>query len=318
MRSFHHGDFPADRVRAERAETISVCVPAREEAATIGGIVAPLVALRDSGVIDEVVVLDDDSRDGTGAIAARFGAEVVRPAALLSDFGPVLGKGDAMWRALSVLRGEIVCFLDADSENFGAHFACGLLGPLVCEPGVQFVKGFYRRPFKHAAGAVEPSGGGRVTELSARPLLAAFYPELAEVRQPLAGELAARRELLARMPFCTGYAVEMGLLLDVHAAVGSGALAQVDLDARQNRHQRLEDLAPMATAVLGAVTARLRREGRLADRLAAPNGHGSERPPLARLRPSDRVAYRAWRSASSSASAGSTSAWPRSTARTAR
>ena len=114
-------------------------------------------------------------------------------------------------------------FVDADSEDFGAHFACGLLGPLVCAPGVQFVKGFYRRPFKNGASDVQPTGGGRVTELTARPLLAAFYPELAGIHQPLAGEIAARRELLERLPFCTGYAVEMGLLLDVCAAAGAGS-----------------------------------------------------------------------------------------------
>lgn len=279
MRSFHHADFPADRLRAQREETISVCVPAREEAATIAAVVAPLIALLEAGVVDQVVVLDDDSLDGTGAIAARLGADVVRPAALLPEFGPVLGKGDAMWRALSVLRGDLVCFVDADSEDFGAHFARGLLGPLVCVPDVQFVKGFYRRPFKNGGDTVQPSGGGRVTELTARPLLAAFYPELAGVHQPLAGEIAARRDLLERMAFCTGYAVEMGLLLDVWAAVGAHAIAQVDLDSRQNRHQRLEDLTPMAAAVLGAVTSRLRRAGRLAD------GGGAdellERPPLA-------------------------------------
>ena len=173
----------------------------------------------------------------------------MRPAELLAEFGPVLGKGDAMWRALSVLTGELVAFVDADSEDFGAHFACGLLGPLVCEPGVQFVKGFYRRPFKNGA-AVQPTGGGRVTELTARPLLAAFYPELAAVRQPLAGEIAARRELLERKSFCTGYGVEMGLLLDVYARAGTEGIAQVDLDTRQNRHQPLEDLTPMAAAVL--------------------------------------------------------------------
>jgi glucosyl-3-phosphoglycerate synthase len=201
----------------------------------------------------------------------------------MPELGPVLGKGDAMWRALSVLTGELVCFVDADSEDFGAHFACGLLGPLVCEPGIRFVKGYYRRPFKPNGAAAEPTGGGRVTELAARPLLQAFYPELASVRQPLAGEFAARRELLERMPFCTGYAVEMGLLLDVHADAGIEALAQVDLDVRQNRHQRLEDLTPMAAAVLGAVTSRLRREGRLQD-----DGDAAavlpERPPLAQLR----------------------------------
>jgi glucosyl-3-phosphoglycerate synthase len=283
MRAYHHAEFPADRLRAEREETISVCVPAREEAATIAAIVTPLVALRENGVVDEVLVVDGDSRDGTGAIAAALGADVLNPGDLLPQFGPVLGKGDAMWRALSVLTGDLVCFVDADSEDFGPHFACGLLGPLVCVPGVQFVKGFYRRPFKANGGPPEPTGGGRVTELTARPLLQAFYPELASLRQPLAGEFAARRELLGRMPFCTGYAVEMGLLLDVHAHAGVEALAQVDLDTRQNRHQRLEDLAPMAAAVLGAVTSRLRREGRLLG--GGNNGAATpERPPLTRLR----------------------------------
>jgi glucosyl-3-phosphoglycerate synthase len=285
VRSFHHAEFPADRLRAERVETVSVCVPAREEAATIAAVVGPLIALREAGVVDQVVVLDDDSRDGTGAIAAALGADVVRPAALLPAFGPVLGKGDAMWRALSVLTGDLVCFVDADSEDFGAHFVTGLLGPLVCVPGVQFVKGHYRRPFKNE-GDVQPSGGGRVTELTARPLLAAFYPELAALRQPLAGEFAARRELLERTAFCTGYAVEIGLLLDVYAAPGAGAeaIAQVDLDVRQNRHQPLEDLAPMAAAVLAAVTTRLRREGRLAAADGSAGPQLPERPALAELR----------------------------------
>ncbi len=286
MRSFHHTEFPADRLRAERVQTISVCVPAREEAATIAGVVGPLIALREAGVVDQVLVLDDDSCDGTGTIAASLGAEVVRPAALLPGFGPVLGKGDAMWRALTVLTGDLVCFVDADSEDFGAHFATGLLGPLVCVEGVQFVKGFYRRPFKSADAHVAATGGGRVTELTARPLLEAFYPQLAAVRQPLAGEFAARRELLERMAFCTGYAVEMGLLLDVCAACGAGidALAQVDLDVRQNRHRPLEDLAPMSAAVLGAVTSRLRREGRLDAGTVAEGPELLERPALAELR----------------------------------
>ena len=287
MRSFHHAEFPADRLRAARVETVSVCVPAREEAATIAGVVGPLIALREAGVVDQVLVLDDDSRDGTGAIAAALGAEVVRPAALLPAFGPVLGKGDAMWRALSALTSDLVCFVDADSEDFGAHFATGLLGPLICEPDVQFVKGFYRRPFKSGPERVDPTGGGRVTELIARPLLAAFYPELADVRQPLAGEFAARRDLFERMAFCTGYAVEIGLLLDIAAASGAGirAIAQVDLDVRQNRHRPLAELAPMSAAVLAAVTCRLRREGRLAAGAASYEGPELlERPPLAELR----------------------------------
>lgn len=264
MRTFHHGAFPAARLRAEREQTISVCIPAREEAPTIARIVAPLVALREDGVIDQVVVVDADSRDGTAAIASELGAEVYRQAALLSHYGPVLGKGDAMWRALSVLEGDLVCFIDGDTEDFGPHFACGLLGPLVCQPEVAFVKAYYRRPFK-LNGTVHPTGGGRVTALTARPLLQAFYPELADVCQPLAGEVAARRDLLARLPFSTGYAVEIALLLDVHAELGLGALAQVDLDVRQNRHQSLDQLGCMASAVLAAITSRLRRDGRLLD-----------------------------------------------------
>ncbi|HEV7805508.1 MAG TPA: glucosyl-3-phosphoglycerate synthase, partial [Solirubrobacteraceae bacterium] len=269
-----------DRLRADRDESISVCVPAREEAATIGGVVAPLVALRDAGVVDQVVVVDADSLDGTAAIAAAHGADVHRQRDLAPEFGPVVGKGDAMWRALGVLTGDLVCFVDGDTVDFDERFACGLLGPLVCEPGVQFVKGYFRRPFR-AGGVVAPTGGGRVTELTARPLLAAFYPQLTAFQQPLAGEMAARRELLERLAFCTGYAVETGLLLDVHAEVGLAAMAQVDLDVRQNRHQPLEDLAPMAAAVLAAVRSRLKREGRLLEPCREPL---LERPPLTELR----------------------------------
>jgi glucosyl-3-phosphoglycerate synthase len=276
---FHHAEFPAARLRAERTESISVCVPARDEAATIAGVVGPLVGLREAGVIDEVLVLDDDSRDATAAIAVRHGADVVRPSDLLPGFGPVLGKGDVMWRALSVATGEIVCFVDGDSEDFGERFACGLLGPLVCAPGVQFVKGFYRRPFRHGRHDVAPTGGGRVTQLTARPLLAAFHPELAGIHQPLAGEIAARRELLERVAFCTGYGVDIALLLDIAAQVGTAALAQVDLDVRQNRHRPLDDLGPMAAAVLSAVTSRLHQAGRLTGAVPAP----AQRPPLASL-----------------------------------
>lgn len=280
IRSFHHSEFPPDRLRAERAESISVCVPAREEAATIAGVLAPLLALRDAGVLDQVVVVDADSVDGTAAVAARLGAEVHSEAALMPDYGAVVGKGDAMWRALSVLTGDVVCFVDGDTEDFAGHFACGVLGPLVCEPRVPFVKGYFRRPFK-MLGCTAPTGGGRVTELTARPLLEAFYPPLASLRQPLAGEMAARRELLERTPFCTGYAIEMGLLLDVYAEVGVDGIAQVDLDVRQNRHQPIEDLGAMSAAVLAAVTSRLWREGRL---LEAPAGDLLERPALTDLR----------------------------------
>jgi glucosyl-3-phosphoglycerate synthase len=212
---------------------------------------------------------------------------------LVPELGPVKGKGDAMWRALSVLTGDVVCYLDADSEDLGEHFALGLIGPLLTDERLRFVKGFYRRPWQQG-GVVAPEGGGRVTELTARPLLNRFFPELSSVHQPLAGEIAARRDLLTRLPFCCGYAVDVALLIDAWRTAGIDALAQVDLDARQNRHQPLADLGPMAAAVLAGVTSRLAADGRLTDRgqdaMLLPAGGSrfstrdvgfEERPPMA-------------------------------------
>jgi glucosyl-3-phosphoglycerate synthase len=259
--SFSHRDFPEAFFRRSDRPSVAICLPARNESATIGPIVRSLVGLRERRIVDEVLVVDDSS-DGSAAIAETAGATVHRQADLLPQLGPVLGKGDAMWRALSVINSEIVCYLDSDSEIFGAHFARGLLGPLIRDPKLALVKGFYRRPFK-AAGMTLPEGGGRVTELMARPLLNRFYPELAAFRQPLAGEFAVRRDLLESLPFAPGYGVEIGLLLDAYRSVGIAGLAQVDLGVRQNRHQELRQLGPMAAAVLAAVTERLERDGRL-------------------------------------------------------
>ncbi len=292
--SFAHAAFPPARLAAERTASVSVCLPARDEARTIGPILERLVPLQERGVVDQIVVVDN-STDRTAEIARSFGVEVHDQEDLLPGHGPVLGKGDAMWRALRVLHGDVICFLDADSERFGAHFACGLLGPVLCEPRIEFVKGYYRRPFR-IGGVTLPDGGGRVTELTARPLLNLFYPELAAVQQPLAGEIAARRELLERLPFVTGYGVDIALLLDAYRLAGVDALAQVDLDVRQNDHQQLRDLGPMAYSVLQAVASRLEREGRLRGPLPATFLAGGadgpqvvvseavERPPLAELR----------------------------------
>jgi glucosyl-3-phosphoglycerate synthase len=318
-RSFHHGDFDADRLRDERRARVSVCVPAREEARTIGHIVATLVSLRERGVVDEVVVIDADSTDGTAEIAARAGANVRRQQELLPELGPVLGKGDALWRSLSVLSGEVLCFVDADTRDFAAHFVCGLLGPLVLGADAEFVKGFYRRPF--SSGELRLAhGGGRVNDLTARPLLNRFYPELSAVRQPLAGEFAARRALLERLPFLTGYGVEIGLLIDAHGAVGLEGLAQVDLGVRQNAHQPLTALGPMASAVLGAVVRRLEHAGRLApgastdafvtSDLAVRELELVERPPYGSIG--------SRRSPSARRSSAGTSSDPSSAARTAR
>ncbi len=292
--TFSHRLFPPERLAERRETTVSVCLPARNEARTIGRILEQLAPLRGLGIIDQVVVVDH-STDGTGDIARSYGAEVHDQAALLPEHGPVLGKGDAMWRGLATLTGELVCFLDADSEEFGPHYACGLLGPLLCEPSIHYVKGFYRRPLR-VGDVTFPDGGGRVTELTARPLLNLFYPDLAGVAQPLSGELAARREVFESLPFVTGYGVDIALLLDAYALLGLDGIAQVDLDVRQNAHQSLRDLGPMAFAVLQSVAARLQREGRLSGPLAttftAPGDAGPltvasepvQRPPLQSLR----------------------------------
>jgi glucosyl-3-phosphoglycerate synthase len=289
-RAFHHSAFSAERIAAERAERglgVSVCLPARECAATVGEIVRRLTALREAGVIDAIVVVDAASPDGTAQVAEQTGAEVWQEAELLPSFGAVQGKGDAMWRALSRLDTELVCFLDADTEGFSAHFATGLLGPLVCEPDVSFVKGFYRRPMEGASAAevAAGEGGGRVNHLMARPALALLYPELAEVRQPLAGDVAARSELLRRLPFATGYGVETAMLIDAWRELGVEGIAQVDLDEHRNRHQPLSALEPMALTVLATALSRAQRDGRAT--LSAPAdalGHAPlERPPLASL-----------------------------------
>jgi glucosyl-3-phosphoglycerate synthase len=295
IRSFHHSTYPAARIAADRAERqlgVSVCLPARECATTVAAIVGVLLELREVGAIDEIVVVDGASSDGTAVVANRAGAVVWQEAELMPSYGPVLGKGDAMWRALSVLEGELVCFLDADTEGFSAHFLTGLLGPLVCESGVSFVKGFYRRPITHDGVSEPRDGGGRVNHLVARPALELFYPQLAQVRQPLAGEVGARRELLERLPFATGYGVEIAMLIDAWREVGSDAIAQVDLEEHRNRHQPLSALTPMALTVLATIARRLEQDGRLIQPRAAAAGEGAgdsghaplERPPFAGVR----------------------------------
>ena len=296
LATFHHRDFPLDRIRAAKRETVTVCLPAREVAATIGPILEVVLGLRDAGIVDQVLVVDAASRDGTADLAARAGAQVVQEADLMPGVGPPSGKGDAMWRALSVATGDVVVYVDADSGGFGEHYVRGLVGAILCEPGVEFVKGFYRRPFR-VGDTVTGDGGGRVTELTARPLLNLFWPDLAPLRQPLAGEIAARRRLLERIPFPVGYGIETAMLLDVRRLAGVDAFAQVDLEVRQNAHQPLSALTLMAASVLQVAADRLAREGRLSGPLPGalliPDGSGRlrtesmhlvERPPMASVR----------------------------------
>jgi glucosyl-3-phosphoglycerate synthase len=289
-RSVHHSRYDTQTLRA-RQHSVSVCLPAQNCASTIEPIVGSLVAMRDDGLLDQVVVIDGASEDETLNLARGAGATVWHEAELMPDHGPVLGKGDAMWRALSVLDADLVCFLDADLEAFSSHYVTGLLGPLLEFDEVSFVKAFYRRPFR--VGDVTLSdGGGRVNHLAARPALAIFYPQLAGVLQPLAGEVAARRELLERIPFATGYGVEIAMLLDVLAEVGLDGMAQVDLDVQHNRHQPLLALTGMAYEVLHVIASRLEREGRLTDLEPSPllpdavlsGSTPIERPPILSVR----------------------------------
>jgi glucosyl-3-phosphoglycerate synthase len=288
---FRHVDYPLAELLERKRESVTAVLPTREVADTIGPIVERLQGL--DGLIDQIVVVDAASTDATAEIARSLGAEVHQEGELLPEFGQALGKGDAMWRALSVVRGDLVLYLDSDTREFSAHFATGMLGPLIAEEAVDFVKGTFARPFTTDGGERLPRGGGRVTELMARPLLSAFFPELAQFGQPLAGETAGRRALFDSIPFVSGYGVEIAMLLDVRDEVGVGRMAEVDLGERLNYHQPLPQLGPMAYAVLRVVLERLRRDGRLLDDHAPPlqTAGGDlvqvelvERPPYASIR----------------------------------
>jgi len=249
-------------VRAKAGTTVSVCLPARNEAALDGAIVASLRRhlVDDVALVDEILVIDD-STDATAAIARGEGATVVPVEELLTDLPPGSGKGNALWLSLYACEGDIICWLDADIRNFEPHFVTRLVAPLLMDPTIGFVKGYYNRPIDGA-----PTGGGRVTELVARPLLSSLFPHLTRFVQPLSGEYAGRRELLESVPFVEGYGVEIGLLIDLVARFGLDALTQVDLDVREHRNRPLEELGPQAMAIL--VTG-LRRAGVPVDRRLA-------------------------------------------------
>ena len=258
-RSFQAEQFSLERLLAAKRESIAVVLAAREVAATIGAIAQCVAELQAAGLIDEALVIDSASVDGTAEIATTSGLTVVQEDAVAAECGPAQGKGDAMWRALGVVQSDIVAYLDADTESFHAGFLTGLLGPLICESEIQFVKGCFERPFRDGSGSgsVPRAGeGGRVTELLARPLLNLHAPELVVFDQPLAGEVAARRELLVRLPFSVGYGVEIAMLIDAWRTVGLDGLAQVHLGVRQNDHQSLRELSAMAYAVLVAASTR--------------------------------------------------------------
>ncbi len=224
------------------SQRVTVVIPARNEVATVAGVVGTIgaahLAGKGSGLVDQVLVIDDGSADGTSEAAIAAGADVHR-------LEHSVGKGLAMAEGALIAAGDLIVFLDADVVDTEAAWIPMLLGPLLIDPATELVKGFYERPI-----AGQPTGGGRVTELSARPILSLLFPDLAHVLQPLAGETAARRTTLLEVGIEPGYGVEIGLLIDIARRNGPASIAQVDLGRRTHRNRPLSELRPMSREVL--------------------------------------------------------------------
>jgi glucosyl-3-phosphoglycerate synthase len=288
-------------VAAKRGRTVSVVLPALDEQDTVGQIVTsimPLTTPANGRLVDEVVVMDSGSTDGTPEVARAAGARVVRREEALPHVPVRLGKGEVLWRSLAATSGDLVVFIDSDLVDFDASFVSALLGPLLTCADPVLVKGFYRRPLWLGSGvSPEEAGGGRVTELMARPVLASLRPDLAGIVQPLGGEYAARREFLESVPFAAGYGVEIGLLMDAHERHGLAGLAQVNLGVRKHRNRSLLQLGVMARQILTAALARSDQSGSADDEVVftqfvqigqewLPNEHTvlvDERPPMRNL-----------------------------------
>jgi nucleotide-binding universal stress UspA family protein len=304
--NFHHREFgDLDRLvhlKEQAGLTVSVVFPALNEAETIGPIVAlaRTELMERHPLVDELLVMDSDSTDRTREIAESEGARVAIHSQVLPQYGSFSGKGEALWKSLYETTGDIVVWADSDVSNWHPRMVYGTLGPLIAEDRIQYVKGYYRRPIVEG-GVLKEGGGGRVTELVARPLINLFFPELSGLIQPLSGEYAGRRSLLETIPFFTGYAVEIGHLIDVAERVGLEGLGQVDLERRIHRNQELEGLSRMSFVILQAVMKRLeeRRKASLFAELGSTmklprSGHGrlglevieladNERPPMIQI-----------------------------------
>src|SRR3954449_7502127 len=248
------------RAKRRSGSRVSVVLPARDEETTVGALVADIAErwMRAVPLVDELLVVDSDSTDGTAAVARAAGADVVATTDVLPAHGTRPGKGEALWKSLAATTGDLIVFLDADLLGDVAHYVPGLLGPLFADPQVAYVKGCYTRPLA-VDGVTHPAGGGRVTELTARPLLNALWPELAGFVQPLGGEYAGRRSALEQVPFVSGYGVEIGLLIDLLQVCGLHGLAQVDLGTRTHSHQTDEALGKMAGQIVNTLLSRAER-----------------------------------------------------------
>ncbi len=252
------------RLKKASGVTISLGLPALNEEPTVGPIIASIKSelMEKHPLLDEIVLIDSGSTDRTVEIARSYGIPVYLHQEILPQYGSIAGKGEALWKSLYVLKGDIVAWIDTDIRNIHPRFVYGLLGPLLQHPRVKYVKGFYRRPIR-VGHKTMGTGGGRVTELTARPMLNLFYPELSGIVQPLAGEYAGRREALESVPFFTGYGVETGLLVDFLEAFGLHSIGQVDLKRRVHRNQSLVSLSKMAFTLIQVVLNRVEDQQRL-------------------------------------------------------
>jgi glucosyl-3-phosphoglycerate synthase len=263
-RTFHHSNFWDIKYLVEEKQRqglrISLCLPTLNEEKTVGQEIIILKAeLADRyPLIDEIAVIDSGSTDRTCEIAASFGADVYTAADYLKEEGEQRGKGENLWKALYLLDGDIICYVDSDIRNIHPRFVYGLVGPLITNADVHYVKAFYDRPLAFSGG-LRPTGGGRVTEILIRPLFSLFFPELAAILQPLSGEYAGRRGILEQIPFPVGYGVETAMLIDIYERLGLDAFAQTDLDRRVHRNQETIALGRMAFGVLRTFMSRLER-----------------------------------------------------------
>lgn len=267
IRTYHHRDFDVAKLcrkKVDLGETVSVVIPTLDEQSTIGAIVHIIrqELMEYQPLVDEIIVVDSGSQDDTVARARTAGATVHQAAEILPNLGQYRGKGENLWKSQSVTRGSISVFVDGDILNFHAGYISGLVGPLLEQSALQYVKGFYQRPLCTQQGDLQQEGG-RVSELLMKPFFSLFYPELRALHQPLAGEYAVRRTLLERLSFPTGYAVEVAHLIDVFALYGLDVFAQCDLDSRRHRNRPLSELSDMSCSLMQALLLRAARDGKL-------------------------------------------------------
>ena len=261
----------AEALRIKGGRTISVCIPCRNEAQTVGDLIRMIEPVLVGTLVDELIVLDDDSTDGTGEIAAEAGATVIPVDYIHFFHGAAKGKGNALWASLLASTGDIVVWIDGDITSFTTDWIVRLVMPLLLDDELGLVKANYERP-SHLG------GGGRTTELVARPLLSMYFPKIADMQQPLAGEFAGRRTMLEAIPFATGWGVEIGMLIDMVEKFGLQSLGQVDLGVRLHRHHKLETLAIQAAEVAATLMQRVSQPPAFAE--PVPMLHRKEHDPL--------------------------------------